>query len=80
MRNCNALLGIDGVTGLKTGTTDQGGGNFVFLARRGRHLLAGAVLAQRIGATTRESLATTFGITRYLIQHADRNPPYPRSK
>jgi D-alanyl-D-alanine carboxypeptidase (penicillin-binding protein 5/6) len=71
LRNYNALLGTDGVVGLKTGTTDQGGGNFVFLARRGHRLLAGAVLAQRIGATTRESLATTFGIARYLIQKTE---------
>jgi D-alanyl-D-alanine carboxypeptidase (penicillin-binding protein 5/6) len=70
-RNYNALLGHDGVIGLKTGTTDQGGGNFVFLARRGHSMLAGAVLAQRIGASTRDSLATTFGIARYLIEQAD---------
>lgn len=68
VRNYNALLGVDGVFGLKTGTTDQGGGNFVFLARRSHQIIAGAVLAQRIGASTRASLATTFGITRYLIQ------------
>lgn len=71
MRNYNALLGTDGVIGLKTGTTDQGGGNFVFLARSGHRLLTGAVLAQRVGSSTRESLATTFGITRYLIRRAD---------
>ncbi|HVX46922.1 MAG TPA: hypothetical protein VHC49_23725 [Mycobacteriales bacterium] len=68
VRNYNALLGTDGVFGLKTGTTDQAGGNVVFAAHRHGRLIVGAVLGQKIGASTRESLSVAFGIAAYLIE------------
>jgi D-alanyl-D-alanine carboxypeptidase (penicillin-binding protein 5/6) len=67
VKNYNALLGHDGVIGIKTGTTDQAGGNVVFAARDGDRMIVGAVLGQRIGASTRDSLAQAFGVARYLI-------------
>lgn len=67
VHNYNALLGHDGVIGVKTGTTDQAGGNVVFAARHGNRLIVGAVLGQKIGASTRDSLAQAFGVARYLI-------------
>jgi len=72
VRNYNALLGTDGVIGLKTGTTDQAGGNLVFAARDGRRLIVGAVLGQKIGASTQDSLAQAFGVARYLIESVQR--------
>ncbi len=68
VQNYNALLGIDGVVGLKTGTTDQAGGNVVFIARHGQRMIVGAVLGQAIGSSTRASLAVAFGISDYLIR------------
>lgn len=68
VRNYNALLGTDGVIGLKTGSTEQAGGAFVFAARRDGRLVVGAVLGQRIGASTPASLARAFGVTKQLIE------------
>lgn len=68
VRNYNALLGTDGVFGLKTGTTDQAGGNVVFVAHWKGHLVVGAVLGQKIGSSTPESLSVAFGVAAYLIE------------
>lgn len=67
VQNYNALLGHDGVVGVKTGSTDQAGGAVVFAARHGDRLIVGAVLGQKIGGSTRDSLAQAFGVARYLI-------------
>jgi D-alanyl-D-alanine carboxypeptidase (penicillin-binding protein 5/6) len=71
VRNYNAMLGHDGVIGVKTGTTDQAGGNVVFAAQvevhGTRRLVVGAVLGQKIGASTDDSLAQAFGVERYLL-------------
>lgn len=74
VRNYNALLGHDGVVGVKTGSTDQAGGAVVFAARHGGRLIVGAVLGQKIGASTRESLAQAFGVARYLIDSVASQP------
>jgi serine-type D-Ala-D-Ala carboxypeptidase (penicillin-binding protein 5/6) len=67
VKNYNALLGHDGVVGIKTGSTDQAGGAVVFAARDGDRMIVGAVLGQKIGGSTRDSLAQAFGVARYLI-------------
>ena len=46
VHNYNTLLGQDGVIGLKTGSTSAAGGCLVFVARRGDHVVYGAVLGQ----------------------------------
>jgi D-alanyl-D-alanine carboxypeptidase (penicillin-binding protein 5/6) len=75
VRNYNSLLGIDGVFGIKTGSTDEAGGNLLFAARltvAGRPLtLVGAVLNQP-GKGTDEQLASANAATRKLLADAGR--------
>ncbi|HEX5198691.1 MAG TPA: D-alanyl-D-alanine carboxypeptidase [Actinoplanes sp.] len=70
IRNYNALLGEQGVFGIKTGSTDEAGGNLVFAARlevAGRTLtLVGAVFNQP-GAHTPEQLAQVNRVVRKLL-------------
>jgi D-alanyl-D-alanine carboxypeptidase (penicillin-binding protein 5/6) len=70
IRNYNTLLGTDGVVGIKTGSTDQAGGNLLFAARltvAGRVLtVVGAVLNQP-GQDTEEQLGNVNQITGDLL-------------
>ncbi len=75
--NYNRLLGRQGVIGLKTGSTDQSGGNLVFVARQrvdGHEVwVVGAVFGQLIGRPTAESLPVTFAVARYEIARAKKH-------
>jgi D-alanyl-D-alanine carboxypeptidase (penicillin-binding protein 5/6) len=70
IRNYNTLLGTDGVVGIKTGSTDQAGGNLLFAARltvAGRVVtVVGAVLNQP-GADTDEQLGNVNGVVTGLL-------------
>ena len=75
VRNYNGLLGTDGVFGIKTGSTDEAGGNLVFAAHltvAGRTLtIVGAVLGQP-GKDTPEQLVAVNDATRKLLAAAKR--------
>jgi D-alanyl-D-alanine carboxypeptidase (penicillin-binding protein 5/6) len=75
VRNYNDLLGTYGVFGIKTGSTDEAGGNLVFAARlavAGRTLtIVGAVLGQP-GKDTPEQLVAVNAVTRKLLAAAKR--------
>jgi D-alanyl-D-alanine carboxypeptidase (penicillin-binding protein 5/6) len=75
VRNYNSLLGTDGVFGVKTGSTDEAGGNLVFAARltvADRTLtVVGAVLGQP-GKQTPEQLAAVNDATHKLLAAAAR--------
>ena len=74
VRNYNALLGVDGVFGVKTGSTGEAGGNLVFAAHlavgRQTVTVVGAVLGQP-GAQARAELAAAMTASRGLIAAAD---------
>lgn len=61
MHNYNPLLGRPGVVGVKTGSTDQAGGNLVFAATTGPggQLLIGCVLGQAVGRDPTTALEVT---------------------
>jgi serine-type D-Ala-D-Ala carboxypeptidase (penicillin-binding protein 5/6) len=69
--NKDALLGQDGIIGIKTGTTSQAGGCFVFAARQ--HLAArsitvvGAVLHQVAGQAQLSMIDAAFHATTRLL-------------
>ena len=69
--NKDALLGRDGIVGVKTGTTARAGGCFVFAARDrvgGRSILVvGAVLHQPASATHPSIIASAFAATTALL-------------
>ena len=69
--NLDRLLGKDGIVGIKTGTTSQAGGCFVFAAREqlaGRSVTAvGAVLHQPAGPTGSSAIAPAFYATTRLL-------------
>lgn len=71
--NYNALLGQDGVVGVKTGSTDSAGGCLVFAARitvgTTELTVVGAVFGQP-GAATPQQLTAVFAATRLLIRAA----------
>ena len=75
VRNYNGLLGVDGVFGVKTGSTGEAGGNLVFAAHMtvGQRTVTvvGAVLGQP-GAGARGELAAAMGATRGLLTAAAR--------
>jgi D-alanyl-D-alanine carboxypeptidase (penicillin-binding protein 5/6) len=70
VKNYNDLLGVDDVIGIKTGSTDQAGGNLLFAARYpvGSRTVTiyGAVFNQP-GADTPSQLAATNAATRKLL-------------
>ncbi|MBB2945252.1 D-alanyl-D-alanine carboxypeptidase (penicillin-binding protein 5/6) [Actinoplanes lutulentus] len=70
IRNYNDLLGVEGVFGIKTGSTDEAGGNLVFASRLkvgGRTLtIVGAVFNQP-GANTPQQLAEVNTHVRKLL-------------
>ena len=71
--NYNSLLGKDGVVGVKTGSTDEAGGCFVFAAvttvGTTRLTIVGAVLAQP-GTDTPAQLKAVFAATTPLVRAA----------
>ncbi|GAA0487505.1 hypothetical protein Ade02nite_11620 [Paractinoplanes deccanensis] len=71
IRNYNDMLGVNGVFGIKTGSTDEAGGNLVFashLTVGGRKLtLVGAVFNQP-GANTPEQLAQVNQEVKALLR------------
>jgi D-alanyl-D-alanine carboxypeptidase (penicillin-binding protein 5/6) len=70
IRNYNDMLGVEGVFGIKTGSTDEAGGNLVFASRLkvGKRTLTvvGAVFNQP-GANTPEQLAEVNVHVRKLL-------------
>ncbi|MEV6348399.1 D-alanyl-D-alanine carboxypeptidase [Actinoplanes sp. NPDC051851] len=68
--NYNALLGVSGIFGIKTGSTDEAGGNLLFAAHlsvAGKTLtLVGAVFSQP-GANTSIQLAAVNKVVRKLM-------------
>ncbi len=70
VKNYNDLLGVDGVIGIKTGSTDQAGGNLLFAARYPVGSLTvtiyGAVFNQP-GKDTPSQLAATNTAVRKLL-------------
>jgi D-alanyl-D-alanine carboxypeptidase (penicillin-binding protein 5/6) len=69
--NVNALLGTDGIVGIKTGSTSQAGGCLVFAADRqvaGRRVLVvGAVLGQQATKAQPSILYAAFDATKALL-------------
>ncbi|MFC0032380.1 D-alanyl-D-alanine carboxypeptidase family protein [Micromonospora chaiyaphumensis] len=76
IRNYNDLLGVEGVFGIKTGSTDEAGGNLVFAARikvgTNTLVVVGAVFNQP-GANTPEQLVAVNGVVRRLLAAVRRN-------
>jgi D-alanyl-D-alanine carboxypeptidase (penicillin-binding protein 5/6) len=74
--NKNALLGQDGIVGIKTGTTSQAGGCFVFAARGhlgGRSItVVGAVLHQAPGRAQPTMIDAAFHATTRLLASTRR--------
>jgi D-alanyl-D-alanine carboxypeptidase (penicillin-binding protein 5/6) len=75
VRNYNHLLGVDGVFGVKTGSTVEAGGNLVFAAHlsldQQTTTVVGAVLGQP-GPHTAQQLAAAEDATRALLAGAAR--------
>ncbi|AEV85915.1 D-alanyl-D-alanine carboxypeptidase [Actinoplanes sp. SE50] len=75
IQNYNALLGVDGVFGIKTGSTDQAGGNLVFAARLpvgSRTLVVVGAVFNQPGANTPEQLAAVNRVVRKLLAQVRR--------
>ena len=75
VRNSNRLLGLDGVVGIKTGSTTQSGGCLVFAVRvrvAGVPVtIVGAVLGQP-GTATPTQLANVFAAAQLLVRAVPR--------
>ncbi|WP_229830055.1 D-alanyl-D-alanine carboxypeptidase family protein [Actinoplanes ianthinogenes] len=70
IKNYNDLLGEDGVFGIKTGSTDQAGGNLLFAARlkvASRDLVIVGAVFNQPGANTPEQLAAVNKVVRKLL-------------
>jgi D-alanyl-D-alanine carboxypeptidase (penicillin-binding protein 5/6) len=68
--NYNDLLGVDGVFGIKTGSTGQAGGNLVFAAHLtagGRTLTVVGAVFNQPGAGTAQQLARVDTVVRRLL-------------
>jgi D-alanyl-D-alanine carboxypeptidase (penicillin-binding protein 5/6) len=74
--NLNRLLGQDGIVGIKTGSTSQAGGCFVFAARQriaGQTVtVVGAVLHQLPGHAQPSIIAAAFGASTTLLASIGR--------
>ncbi|WP_308121258.1 D-alanyl-D-alanine carboxypeptidase family protein [Paractinoplanes bogorensis] len=71
IRNYNDLLGVDGVFGIKTGSTDEAGGNLLFSARLkvgGRTLTVVGAVFNQPGLHTPEQLANVNREVRALLK------------
>ncbi|WP_239082440.1 D-alanyl-D-alanine carboxypeptidase family protein [Actinoplanes teichomyceticus] len=70
VHNHNALLGVDGVFGIKTGSTDEAGGNLLFAARLavgGRKLVIVGAVFNQPGTDTSGQLAAVNRVVRKLL-------------
>lgn len=70
IRNYNDLLGVEGVFGIKTGSTDEAGGNLVFAARLKvgtRTLIVVGAVFNQPGTDTPEQLAAVNTVVRRLL-------------
>jgi D-alanyl-D-alanine carboxypeptidase (penicillin-binding protein 5/6) len=70
IKNYNDLLGVGGVFGIKTGSTDQAGGNLVFAARLkvgGKTLTVVGAVFNQPGANTPQQLAKVNQVVRKLL-------------
>ncbi|WP_231605357.1 D-alanyl-D-alanine carboxypeptidase family protein [Micromonospora sp. HK10] len=70
IRNYNDLLGVEGVFGIKTGSTDEAGGNLVFAARLkvgARTLIVVGAVFNQPGTDTPEQLAAVNTVVRRLL-------------
>ncbi|GAA2525629.1 hypothetical protein Ahu01nite_086850 [Winogradskya humida] len=70
IRNYNDLLGSNGVFGIKTGSTDEAGGNLVFsshLTVAGKKLTVIGAVFNQPGANTPEQLAQVNKVVRKLL-------------
>jgi len=70
VKNYNDLLGVDGVFGIKTGSTGQAGGNLVFAAHltvAGRTLTVIGAVFHQPGTNTTEQLGRVSAVTRKLL-------------
>ena len=71
IRNYNDLLGVDGVFGIKTGSTDEAGGNLLFSSRLkvgGRTLTVVGAVFNQPGLHTPEQLANVNREVRALLK------------
>ncbi|MGC4857162.1 D-alanyl-D-alanine carboxypeptidase family protein [Micromonospora sp. DT4] len=76
IRNYNDLLGVDGVFGIKTGSTDEAGGNLVFAARLkvgARTLIVVGAVFNQPGANTPEQLIAVNKVVRRLLAGVRRS-------
>ncbi|MGH9105123.1 MAG: D-alanyl-D-alanine carboxypeptidase family protein [Acidimicrobiales bacterium] len=82
--NYDRALGHDGIIGIKTGSTTQAGGNFVFVARRavdGRTLsIAGALLGAGGVQPLKMALADGERLASAAFQHVERVTVLPAGK
>lgn len=70
IKNYNDLLGVDGVFGIKTGSTDEAGGNLVFAARLkvgARTLIIVGAVFNQPGTDTPEQLVAVNNVVRRLL-------------
>jgi serine-type D-Ala-D-Ala carboxypeptidase (penicillin-binding protein 5/6) len=70
IKNYNDLLGVDGVFGIKTGSTTQAGGNLLFAAHLdvgGRRLTVIGAVFNQPGAHTPQQLAQVNRVVRKLL-------------
>jgi serine-type D-Ala-D-Ala carboxypeptidase (penicillin-binding protein 5/6) len=76
----NSLLGVDGIVGIKTGFTEQAGGNLAFAAIRdiaGQQVdLYGVILGQGDGIDGFESRQEAFAATQTVIHDLDAGLEY----
>jgi D-alanyl-D-alanine carboxypeptidase (penicillin-binding protein 5/6) len=68
--NYNALLGVDGIDGIKTGNTDQAGGVFIFTATQTVGAASVRIIGVVMGAAT---VAQAFADTTALLASARAN-------
>ncbi len=70
IKNTNNLLGVEGIFGIKTGSTDQAGGNLLFAAKLnvdGQQLTVIGAVFNQPGAHTPEQLARVNQVVRGLL-------------
>lgn len=75
VRNYNDLLGVAGVFGIKTGSTDEAGGNLLFAAHltvAGRTLTVVGAVFNQPGSGTPQQLARVNVVVRELLAAAKR--------
>jgi serine-type D-Ala-D-Ala carboxypeptidase (penicillin-binding protein 5/6) len=80
VQGVNQLLGVDGVVGIKTGFTEEAGGNFAFAAIRdagGQQVdVFGVILGQGDSQSAFESHQAAFKATQTAIESLDQGVQY----